>query len=392
MKRIFLLALLLLSTPALAEPCGALTLRDGHVVLESPLLLENPLSQNTLACVDQVATALLARPNLRSVTVSARVSDDQRLALGALSGAQTVAAHLVQRGIPEFRVSALAPSAPADAAPELHILFTERPRNRPVALVQHVEGQVFRGEDAEREVLEANAPVFALDRIETGTDAAAWLVLADGSQVKLWQQSILRIGAIELDENLERRVRLELELGDLETLVTPTQGNASSFQIGTRTAIAGVRGTTFRLHASADLTRLETLEGLVELGGSQGTVEVPEAFGSRVDTTGAPEEPRPLLPPVMGLSPQTGAMAPSDVLTWAPLEGAATYRVELAREPDFYVERVAFTTPVAEMALPSGAGGTWYWRVTALDADGFSGYDSQVFAIEIQDPSSPNTP
>lgn len=102
----------------------------------------------------------------------------------------------------------------------------------------------------------------------------------------------------------------------------------------------------------------------------------PDSFGS---TPGPYSRPIPF---ARTLKPPTGARAAggseSLLLLWRPKIGARQYEVEISSKPDFtaIVERQTTDNPTYAPLLSSGlyrAGGTFYWRVAAVDADHNSG-------------------
>ena len=94
-------------------------------------------------------------------------------------------------------------------------------------------------------------------------------------------------------------------------------------------------------------------------------------------------------PPPVLLAPLAGASVPDDqgVFTWLPVDGAVTYRVDLATDPDFATEHLidsgdAWSARWAtRLRLPAGA---IYWRVTAF-APGYNviGSAQADFAIGV---------
>ena len=64
---------------------------------------------------------------------------------------------------------------------------------------------------------------------------------------------------------------------------------------------------------------------------------------------------------------------------------SGAYRIEVARDADFVVEPrevnvAAVTTLSWPEALPRGK---WFWRVTAVNAGGFMGPTSKVYAFTV---------
>jgi hypothetical protein len=160
------------------------------------------------------------------------------------------------------------------------------------------------------------------------------------------------------------------------------------FYIVTGNAIAGVRGTIFRIaQPEARLSRVETLAGTVTFGGSLSNIFVPEGKGSRVDYHGKPETPRPLLISPTPEWPLMGRADVGDLLRWAAVPEAKHYRVELAQDAQFTKEWRVIETSLTKMEVPDTLSpGKWFWRATAVDVDDFVGYPSRTYAFTLPSP------
>ena len=71
-------------------------------------------------------------------------------------------------------------------------------------------------------------------------------------------------------------------------------------------------------------------------------------------------------------------------LEWQPVADVAKYRVELARDADFLVEARSELVTATTLSWPEQlAKGKWFWRVTGIDAGGFAGPSSRVYAFTV---------
>ncbi len=377
----FLAAVALLSLPAaaLAEPCAGLSLRGGKVTPAKPLSAK-PGDAAALACARAIGVALKAHGGIRAVTVAVRLSDAERVSgAGARIGAAYEAA-IAAGGVPAGRISTIVPAA--DGAPTVAISFTARRSKRSVAAIESMSGKTRAGRSSKKlapVVVGQKLPVGMV--VETGAGSCAWLALADGSRLRMTASTTLRLAALKLDDNLKRVIQIDLLAGNIETDAAP-RGAGSTFQIRNRMGTAGVRGTHFRVAAVPnEQLRLETLHGLVELSNDKARVEVPTAHGSAVEPGRAPSAVRPLLPAAKVDGPLKGAVDADETLRWEDVSRAAAYRVELARDAEFSLALQAQTAKDARLALPRLAAGKWFWRVMAVDADGFVGLPSKVYAF-----------
>ncbi|WP_375758951.1 FecR domain-containing protein [Corallococcus exercitus] len=382
-----MLSLLLSASPVAGfaaeadSACGGLTFDNGRLTTGRPLEAKGP---RTEACLREVAEAVKARPAIRGLTVAAKLPDAERLDGQGLAVAKAAAEVLVNAGIPRTRVSFVAPPADANAPGLLQLAYVERPGQLAVARLRTASGRVTASlGEAEPKPRVAGDPLFTGELVATGDTGRAQLALADGSLLFLSPRSAVRLGTLELTAERQRKVLLDLVKGTVETQAAPG-GAGSTFEVRTRGAVAGVRGTRFRVVQQEDGTsRVETLEGKVALGAERGSVDVDGGFGSRAKPAQAPEAPRALLTAPVLERPRGGAYPKAPALVWKAVPGAKLYRVELAATADFTGDvRVQESAhPTVDAAAPGA--GKWFWRVLAVDADGFVGYPSKIFSFDV---------
>lgn len=381
-----LLCLMLCTVPAAgfaeeAPSCGGLTFDDGRMI--TGLRLE-PRGARTEACLREVAEAVKARPAIRSITVAAKLPDAERLDGQGLAVAKAAAEVLVAAGIPRTRVSFVAPMNEPRAPGQLQLAYVERPAQPAVARVRTASGPVTaRMGEAEPRPRVAGDSLYSGELVATGDTGRAELALADGSNLFLSPQSAVRLGTLELTAERQRKVLLDLVKGTVETEAAPG-GTGSTFEVRTRGAVAGVRGTRFRVSQQEDGTsRVETLEGKVALGAEKGSVDVGAGFGSRAKPAEAPEAPRALLAAPALERPRGGVYPKAPALVWKAVPGAKVYRVELAATADFAGDVRVQETATPTLDASATGPGKWFWRVLAVDADGFVGYPSRIFSFDV---------
>ena len=119
--------------------------------------------------------------------------------------------------------------------------------------ITFVDGEASRIVGGKTVKLKAGAGVYQGDVIETARRTRLELTLLD--------QSVLRLGPlsrVELDSAAfgkspdDRKVSAKLRVGNVWATVTRTLGGEARFEVKTENAVAGVRGTTFRVDASKD--------------------------------------------------------------------------------------------------------------------------------------------
>ena len=218
--------------------------------------------------------------------------------------------------------------------------------------------------------------------LRTGAAGSASLQFADGSRVLVLQDSelALRQATTRLLDRTDT-VLLELVRGGMENAVQPRGVQGGRFEIRTPAAVAAVRGTHFRVHAwqEGDVARArsEVLEGAVQFGNAAGAVLAQAAQGSLASRGQPPAVPVALLPaPDLSALPALAERLPVD-LPFAPLEGAAGYRSQIAPDAGFEVtlsDQTHQRPRVQAVALPDGQ---YVLRVRGIDANGLEGRSAQ---------------
>lgn len=372
-----------------AQPCGGVEMRDGFVRLGTPLTMT--LDADGEACVAAVANALVAhQPRIRSVTVAARAPAAVRAGGKALNAALRVAELLEKHKIPRFRISAVAPRSVAGETAGLTIAYTERVERRLVALVGEMSGPVEAGRTLGKlSPARRGAAIVTKDYVRTGERARAELSVVDGSRLRVGQQSLVQLGQLKLDAD-NRRKLLEIHVMEGRAEIVAARGLPDSrFNVTTRTAVAGVRGTRFRvgLDDQGQVTQLETLTGRVNLaGGGSGksAVDVPAGFGSRIDSSGVPAAltALPAAPAVVG--PRYGSAPVGTQLRWKAVKGATRYVVTVSSRADMVSDAEDLAATGTSVAVPADRSGELWWQVVATDAAGFTGPASKIHKVVLK--------
>jgi len=234
------------------------------------------------------------------------------------------------------------------------------------------------------------APVIGLvvpegSRLTTAAGAFLTLEMPDGSRITLPSQSRVvldRARRVLLTGDIQRK--LTLEAGRSSSVVTPAPTPGSSFIITTPLTVSAVRGTEFRVghDAAANRSTLEVVEGSV---GAQASYEsreilVPQAFGRRADATGA-SAPQALLPGPKLQNPGRPQDEPELSFSLAPVDGAQSYRGQLATDAGFVDILAESQNDWPVLTFASVPNAIYFLRLTALDANGLEGLP-EVYAIE----------
>jgi hypothetical protein len=137
--------------------------------------------------------------------------------------------------------------------------------------VTFLAGQAQRVAGGKTTPLAVGAPVFAGDVIETQKRTRLELKLADQSVLRLGPAARIDLSAATFGRSVEeRQVSAKLRVGNVWAKVAKTVGGESRFEVKTENAVAGVRGTTFRVDAAQDRSVVvKVYNGTVAVAGSR---------------------------------------------------------------------------------------------------------------------------
>lgn len=224
------------------------------------------------------------------------------------------------------------------------------------------------------------------DWVRTRAKSSVEILQDDGTVIALRPNTKLLFeahGQTETARGEVRTTRLKLDEGSILSRVRKLGQRDSRFEISTPTATSFIRGTEFRVKVEPEgATRLEVLEGRVDFGDQNRQVSVDGNFGSLVTAEGGePEAPHPLPEvPAQLLSPENRQVLEGDLamynFAWSAVEGAARYHVEVAADAEFkqLVDETwvdGTSAQVQSMDFSDLEPGTYFWRVSALDAESY---------------------
>lgn len=165
--------------------------------------------------------------------------------------------------------------------------------------------------------------------VVTGEDGFITFQLQDGTAFALPPASNLQLTQLRIQDYTSRpRTSLTLNRGRITSEVTPFSIPASQYQVQTPLAIAGVRGTRFRINYDGDKSYSEVLHGAVAVNAPTAVARAGNTlkadFGSVVGRDGRQGAPVPLLPaPALDGTPALQerlplrvALASADAIAW----------------------------------------------------------------------------
>lgn len=152
--------------------------------------------------------------------------------------------------------------------------------SQPPGRVTFVSGDATRTRGGKAERLALGAAVEENDTVETQARTRLEITLRDQSLVRVGPRSRVVLSAAVFGRTLdERKVAARLVVGDMWAKVAKAVGGSSRFEVQTANAVAGVRGTTFRVDARADRSVVvKVYAGTVAVAGG-GPIPRPEHGG-----------------------------------------------------------------------------------------------------------------
>lgn len=218
--------------------------------------------------------------------------------------------------------------------------------------------------DGEPRPVDMHTLVHSGDKLLTERNTFLCLELWDGSRVVMPSSSTVRVTTAE-----GSRTQLELIGGRIESQVEKQQGR--SFDVRTRTASLGVKGTRFRVRDEDGTVSTEVLEGSVQVTSnvdSAQSVLLRDGEGL-LFRTGSPLRPQRLL-----AAPAVTVSNGGATLTIEAVPQARSHRVQLARDERFSRILHEATGSEPEFRLPIDLPeGFYFVRVTALDPNAVEG-------------------
>jgi len=163
-------------------------------------------------------------------------------------------------------------------------------QQQPAGTVTFVAGEASRVAAGKAEKLAVGSVVHAGDVLETKRRTRLEVKLADQSVLRLGPASRAVVAEAAFGKDVEdRKISAKLLVGQVWANVAKAVGGEARFEVQTENAVAGVRGTTFRVDAASDRS--------VVVKVYSGTVAVAAGPLPRPEHTGAKPERRQIAGP-----------------------------------------------------------------------------------------------
>ncbi len=133
------------------------------------------------------------------------------------------------------------------------------------------------------------------DQVRTKAGAQMEVILSDNSRLRFAGDSEFKVIRMEAgDSSTSRDVNVHVTLGKIWASVTKATGAKGNFAISCGQAVAGVRGTVYRMNVEQDRSALvRAYDGTVEVKGGGKVVEPPKPVGPPTRVAGPKPIPGP---------------------------------------------------------------------------------------------------
>jgi hypothetical protein len=236
-------------------------------------------------------------------------------------------------------------------------------------------------------------------RLHTGDDGFVTLEFNDDTHISIPHDSTVEISTLKRTvlTRITDRV-IFLQRGEVDSEVTHATRKADQFQIRTPSAVAGVRGTHFRVSydEQKQASEISVTEGTVAvdaaiaLESGAGTSAhapdaptqlVPASFGTVTDSLGHRSGLIQLMPPPMLKNPEKVQDGVEVAFQLVPLSGASAYRIRVAKDANFLdvLHDRHLTVPQATFGDMPDA--NYFVGVSSIDRNGLEGF-MKIYAFE----------
>ena len=248
------------------------------------------------------------------------------------------------------------------------------------AVVTHVTGNVrVKPADGPFRPLAVGDRITGGETVLTGPRSFASFRLADASVLNQQPSTRLVFGRLAAygDTGMVS-TEVDLQDGRLEANASRQVAPGGGFQVKTPIAVAGLRGTAFRLNMDAEgkTLRSEVLEGAVGVTAARKEVVVSAGQGTLAEAGRPPAAARPLLPAPEVIALPNRIRALPIRFSWLRDDAARAWRAQIAADAAFsqlLLEDLTDKPAVQwDSALPDGR---YVLRLRAVDADGLEGLD-----------------
>jgi hypothetical protein len=233
-------------------------------------------------------------------------------------------------------------------------------------------------------------------KVTTEAGGTVELVYADESRVRLGERSQVIVGAPKNTVKGSPAGDAVLVAGEERTKMSDPNGRRP-LAISTEAARVQMRGEVKVSAEQANVTRVAAYKGTSNVTGRNKTVDVREGFGVKTEAGKVPGKPKPLPPaPMFGAPPPAVIFAGADgkaeiTGSYGPGSGPgdmpSSFRVQVGKDGDFADLLSDTVVPASStgLSIPGLGQGSYFVRVSAIDAESFEGPFSPTQRVIIGD-------
>lgn len=236
------------------------------------------------------------------------------------------------------------------------------------------------------------------DAVQTLGRSRAVITFDEKNYLDMDENSLVIIKKLEQSRILkEKRSFMVVIDGSLRGRIDGSGEENVKLEVATPTAEVAVnakegadRQADFQIHVNPDQTSTVTVyKGVAKVTAQGVMVEVKENQTTHIGLLAPPKVPQSILEPVALTAPQEGALfyyrdfPPELTFSWSGQEKGALYHLQIAREASFRDRVLDETISRPSFLYGNLKAGTYFWRVSALDADRIEGQWSGVREIRV---------
>ena len=153
---------------------------------------------------------------------------------------------------------------------------------------------IYREGESKRIRVEDTTAVREGDIITTDDESAVKILLADDTIVAMGEGGSLCVDSLSLDDG-KRRLSLRIVAGTVRTIAGRHFTDASYLELKSQAALVRVLGTDFVVNSMEDATEVVSLDGTVDVQGTEGTgntVRIESGYMTQVGPEGLPTPPQ----------------------------------------------------------------------------------------------------
>ncbi|WP_394779955.1 FecR domain-containing protein [Undibacterium sp.] len=266
------------------------------------------------------------------------------------------------------------------------------PEEMSTATVVALAGQsTAKNADGSESVLQVGSTLAEGSQVTTSRNGFLSLALPDKSRISIPSNSQVRLSKLRMAKyTMSPRTEITLIQGRVESTVTPLEASKGRFEVRSPLAIAGVRGTHFRVGVNDNGIANEVLTGKVAVGtqGKPNAVLVPAGQGNIVSSQSVGKPLALLLPPELANGYQLQEK-PTVQIAVQKMDGAAAYHAQIASDANAQnlLAESRISGAGTDTGTNAGTGtvtdfrfkfdglpdGSYFVRTTAIDALGLEG-------------------